>query len=155
MTDEAHSLKKETLERLNSRECKRVLRNWLLADVDPKPAPKLPLSSFNHIAREVLNLEKSRHFYCDILGFNIVPRPHFECEGYWLFGYGLSLHLVETSDRASRKIVLQSRIKHFSGFLPRVDHIAFITSDLSAIQKILDNVRNVNIFFLIELDSFG
>lgn len=30
---------------------------------------RLKMKSFNHIAREVLDLEKSRQFYCNILGF--------------------------------------------------------------------------------------
>ena len=49
---------------------------------------KLPMTSFNHIVIEVLSLEKSKTFYVDILGFEIIPRPPFECEGYWLNGYG-------------------------------------------------------------------
>jgi hypothetical protein len=49
---------------------------------------KLPMTSFNHIVIEVLSLERSKTFYVDILGFEIIPRPPFECEGYWLNGYG-------------------------------------------------------------------
>ena len=49
---------------------------------------KFPITSFNHIAREVLSIEKSKNFYVDILGFKVIPRPPFECEGYWLHGHG-------------------------------------------------------------------
>lgn len=45
--------------------------------------PKIPLSSFNHVSREVLSLEKSRIFYEEILGFEVIPRPPFDCDGYW------------------------------------------------------------------------
>ena len=100
---------------------------------------KLPLASFNHIAREVLSLETSRKFYVDILGFQQVPRPPFDSEGYWLWGYGLSLHLVETTVPDERKTVKRARIKHFSTSLPRVDHFAFLTTDISYIKTILDN----------------
>ena len=85
-------------------------------------APKLPLASFNHIAREVISLPKSKAFYCDILGFVVIPRPMFDCDGYWLWGYGLSLHLVETSNKLARRDVLEARMKHFAKALPRVDH---------------------------------
>lgn len=100
---------------------------------------KLPLASFNHIAREVLSLETSKKFYVDILGFQQVPRPPFDSEGYWLWGYGLSLHLVETTVPDERKTVKKARIMHFSTSLPRVDHFAFLTSDISYIRTILDN----------------
>jgi hypothetical protein len=30
--------------------------------------------SFNHVAKEVLSLEKSRYFYVEILGFTVLPR---------------------------------------------------------------------------------
>ena len=42
----------------------------------------MPLTSFNHVAREVLNLEESMKFYCDILGFKEVRRPPFKCPGF-------------------------------------------------------------------------
>jgi hypothetical protein len=63
----------------------RLLDSWTLCD-DPKiiseiSKVKLPIASFNHIAREVLDIEVSRKFYCDILGFDQIPRPHFESEG--------------------------------------------------------------------------
>ena len=120
-----------------------VQRNWTLSDAvanSPRKAvSKLPLASFNHIAREVLSIEKSKFFYVEILGFSIIPRPPFDSEGYWLYGYGLSLHLVETTVPEERKRVKIGRIQHFSSSLPRVDHIAFITSDISFVKKVLDD----------------
>lgn len=123
-----------------------VHRNWTLADAvtnSPKKAKgiKLPLASFNHIAREVLSIEKSKYFYVEVLGFTIIPRPPFDCEGYWLYGYGLSLHLVETTVPEERKRVKLSRIKHFSTSLPRVDHVAFVTSDINFVKGVLEEAR--------------
>jgi len=112
---------------------------WTLGDVVPQShAPvRLPLASFNHIAREVLSLDKSKRFYVDILGFEVGPRPPFDSDGYWLYGYGLSLHLVQTTAPDHRRLLKHDRIKYFKTCLPRVDHIAFITSDLSIIRKTL------------------
>jgi hypothetical protein len=73
------------------------------------------------------------------MGFIIIPRPPFESEGYWLYGYGLSLHLVETTVPKERNIIKKNRIKHFSSSLPRVDHIAFITSDIIFVKNVLDD----------------
>lgn len=130
------------------------LQTWLLADVEQpkKPEKILPLESFNHIAREVICIEKSRHFYCDVLGFQVIPRPPFECEGYWLYGYGLSLHLVASRNHHERRQLLCSRIKHFSQSLPRVDHVAFITRDIKTIQATLDKA---NVFYKSDSPSDG
>ena len=116
---------------------------WTLGDTDKnkRRGIKLPLSSFNHIAREVRNLEKSKEFYVDILGFDVVPRPAFNCQGYWLSGYGLSLHLVLTTVPDERKRVKINRIRHFSSALPRVDHCAFITADIMYVKSILDEQK--------------
>lgn len=117
-------------------------RKWTMSSDDSEftvTPPRLPLVSFNHISREVRNLELSRKFYCDILGFVVIPRPPFDCEGFWLYGYGVSIHLIETRNKRERTAVFKARINHFSNALPRVDHIAFITHDLDFIQGILDN----------------
>ena len=117
---------------------KASVEAWTLGDCAMPPTQRLPLASFNHIAREVLNLEKSKAFYVDILGFEVGPRPPFDSDGYWLFGYGLSLHLVLTTQPESRKLLRRERIKYFTSCLPRVDHTAFITSDISVIRKTLE-----------------
>lgn len=111
--------------------------HWSVTDtLDSKV--RLPLASFNHIAREVLSLERSKTFYVDVLGFDVGPRPPFDSDGYWLYGYGLSLHLVLTTQPVARKLLKKDRIKYFTTCLPRVDHIAFITSDISIIRRTLD-----------------
>ena len=117
----------------------------MLSDVPNKKVNfKLPLISFNHIAREVLSLDKSKNFYVDILGFSIIPRPQFDSDGYWLYGYGLSLHLVETTVSEERNKVKDLRIKHFCTNLPHVDHIAFVTSDIYIVK---DNLDEAQVFY--------
>jgi catechol 2,3-dioxygenase-like lactoylglutathione lyase family enzyme len=125
---------------------------WSLSDsqIPPNQRPRLPLKSFNHISKEVINLEKSKNFYCDLLGFVVVPRPPFEADGYWLWGYNLSLHLVSTGDRRKRKSVLKARYEHFTEALPRVDHFAFMTDDIAHVKEILDQA---NVFYKYEKPS--
>ena len=119
-----------------------IHHNWTLSDAlfsNAAPRlPKLPMFSFNHISREVLNIEKSRQFYVDILGFEEVPRPGFDFEGYWLTGYGLNLHLILTTVPKERQKIKLMRIEYFHKYLPRVDHVAFISNDLKAVQEVLD-----------------
>eukprot|EP01031_Cornospumella_fuschlensis_P034824 gene34824-42173_t len=121
--------------------CAAMHHNWTLSDAienSRRHTPKLPLASFNHVSREVLSLEKSKRFYIDILGFHEIPRPPFDCDGCWLMGYGLNLHLVCTTVPTERQKVKAARIQHFSHALPRVDHIAFLTFDLTAVKQVMD-----------------
>jgi len=66
---------------------------------------------------------------------------NFLFTGLWLNGYGLNLHLVQTIHTSHRKQLKYDRIVHFTNALPRVDHIAFITSDLKFIRKILSEAK--------------
>jgi catechol 2,3-dioxygenase-like lactoylglutathione lyase family enzyme len=98
---------------------------------------KLPLKSFNHVSREVLSLSLSIQFYCNILGFVEIKRPAFEAKGVWLWGYGISIHLIQTQVPEKRRQVLTNRLEHFTSQLPTVDHIAFLTDDLPYIRQVL------------------
>lgn len=125
---------------VNLPECSHL--SWTLSDAmetSHHKARKFPLSAFNHVSREVLDLEKSKKFYCDNLGFQVIPRPPFDAEGYWLYGNNLNLHLIQTKVPHQRKKVKVARIQHFSSALPTVDHIAFLTTDIEAVREILDS----------------
>lgn len=110
----------------------------------PEGPKKLPIKCFNHISKEVISVENSRRFYVDILGFNEISRPSFDTNGHWLFGYGLSIHIIESKDIESKQQLKEVRIERFRQFLPQVDHIAFMCDDISCIQSILDEY---NVFY--------
>ena len=44
----------------------------------------MPLTELNHYFVRVKDLERSRNFYCEALGFAVMPRPDFPFPGYWL-----------------------------------------------------------------------
>jgi catechol 2,3-dioxygenase-like lactoylglutathione lyase family enzyme len=114
---------------------------WILEDaVEEPPQRRLrmpPLAGFNHLAREVLDLEKSKSFYVDILGFHVIPRPPFEAKGYWLYGNNIMIHLVQTEMPNERRQVKISRIQHVTASLPIADHLAFLTTDFPAVIEVL------------------
>jgi len=95
------------------------------------------LALFNHITREVLDVDASRDFYVNVLGMVEVPRPPLEGEGLWLHGLGLSLHLLQTRVPERRRDVIARRIHHFKTQLPNCDHVAFTTPDLGAVEAVL------------------
>jgi glyoxylase I family protein len=52
------------------------------------------ISGFSHVAISVNDLDAARHFYCDLLGFEELPRPDFGIAGAWLRVGDLQLHLI-------------------------------------------------------------
>jgi catechol 2,3-dioxygenase-like lactoylglutathione lyase family enzyme len=95
------------------------------------------MKEFNHITREVLNLELSTAFYCKVLGFVLVPRPAFESVGNWLWGHGLSLHLIQTEQIRDRQAADAMRLIHYKG-MPIADHFAFLVDNVQEVQDFLD-----------------
>jgi len=90
--------------------------------------PSLPLKSLNHLGVLTRDLEKSKAFYRDILGFREVKRPNFNFAGAWIYNYGLMIHLIE-GDRAAPA---DGNIE------TRGNHVALQADDLDAVQGLLD-----------------
>lgn len=51
------------------------------------------VSGYSHVAVSVTDLDAARDFYCDLLGFEELPRPDFGFPGLWLRVGTLQLHL--------------------------------------------------------------
>lgn len=51
------------------------------------------IAGYSHVAISVTDVEESRRFYRDILGFDELPRPDFGFPGSWLRIGSLQLHL--------------------------------------------------------------
>ena len=44
----------------------------------------MPITELNHYFVRSRDIERSRNFYCEALGFEVMPRPNFPFPGYWL-----------------------------------------------------------------------
>src|SRR5262245_40512198 len=44
----------------------------------------MPHTELNHYFIRANDLEKTKAFYCDVLGFEVMNRPSFPFPGYWL-----------------------------------------------------------------------
>ena len=42
----------------------------------------MPITELNHYFVRAKDIERSRRFYCDALGFEVMPRPSFPFPGY-------------------------------------------------------------------------
>ena len=96
----------------------RLSANILLPMTKP-----LPIESLNHIARVTQDLETSKAFYCDVLGFRPVWRPNFGFDGAWLFNYGVQIHLiVATGESAIDAPETSIRASHVAFHVPDTGH---------------------------------
>lgn len=55
----------------------------------------MQILALNHVGLNVLDLERSRRFYAEVLGLDELPRPNFDFPGAWFrLGIGQELHLI-------------------------------------------------------------
>ncbi|MFC3227137.1 VOC family protein [Marinibaculum pumilum] len=88
----------------------------------------MPVKKLEHYTIRCSDLERTKDFYCNILGLEVGPRPPFAFRGYWLYaGDTPSVHLV---DRAETQPVSGKR--HTAEDTGPVDHVAFLARDLEA-----------------------
>jgi len=58
----------------------------------------MPLTELNHYFIRANDLEKTKSFYCDVLGFEVMNRPSFPFPGYWLGVNGkIQVHMGRTA----------------------------------------------------------
>ena len=93
------------------------------------------LVGFDHVTLVVANVEVSRRFYVDQLGFEEVPRPAFSYPGAWLRIGQTLIHLTE-SDKLSGQAGWGDRtVERVS----RGHHIAYLTSDFDQAVKAIQH----------------
>jgi len=100
----------------------------------------MPLTGLDHYFVRVKDLERSRHFYCDVLGFELMPRPAFPFPGLWL-GVDGKVQVHMGLDR------IGDESTHYFGTTPRsardnagvVDHVAFRGAEPEALWRRLED----------------
>lgn len=82
------------------------------------------------------DLEKTRAFYCDVLGLRSGDRPAFRFKGLWIYAGDVAcIHVAERDsyDETSRTAANPANpIDHGSG---SVDHIAFAATDFDELVQ--------------------
>lgn len=93
----------------------------------------MPLIDLDHYFVRARNLETSRRFYCDVLGFEVMPRPNFPFPGYWLgVGGKVQVHMGADGIPAQEAIYFGTRPHSGRDNSGVVDHIAFRATDPQA-----------------------
>ena len=100
----------------------------------------MPLGALQHYTIEPSDLERTRSFYCDVLGLENGDRPPLGFPGYWLYSGGVAtVHLL--GPRKPRGgIIVRGTKKKFKD-TGRFDHIAFAASDLPGVRKRLKSKK--------------
>jgi catechol 2,3-dioxygenase-like lactoylglutathione lyase family enzyme len=84
----------------------------------------MPITGMQHYMVLSKDLEKTRRFYCDVLGLRTGPRPPFDFEGLWIYiGEVAVVHVAgQASYESTGRLKDGASARHGSG---SVDHIAF------------------------------
>jgi catechol 2,3-dioxygenase-like lactoylglutathione lyase family enzyme len=91
------------------------------------------VSGYSHVAVSVTDLDAARDFYCDVLGFEVLPRPDFGFPGLWLRVGELQLHLA-VADEAPTPA---PGFPHFALYVPTGEFDATIEAMRAAGVKML------------------
>ena len=99
----------------------------------------MPIGKLDHYSIRTLDVEASRRFYTDIMGFQVGFRPPFNFPGLWLYNdkpypesYGV-VHIigVDLNDPAGLKEYLGDRDLDSLNGTGTVDHMAFAATGLA------------------------
>jgi catechol 2,3-dioxygenase-like lactoylglutathione lyase family enzyme len=90
----------------------------------------VPLTELNHYFIRANDLERTKQFYCDVLGFEVMPRPNFPFPGYWLGVNGaVQVHMGPHGIPHSEVYYLGTTADSATKNSGVVDHIAFLATD--------------------------
>ena len=82
------------------------------------------LLSLSHVTVRSADFERTEHFYCDLLGLRVGPRPPIVVPGRWLYvGQEAVLHVLPR-DKAPP-----------DGAVPVIDHFALNADDRAGIER--------------------
>ncbi len=108
----------------------------------------MPITELNHFLLVAKDLERTKDFYCEVLGLEIdKERPDFGFPGYWLKAAGETcVHLASQDPNQIRdKFLLKKHPKGTSGS-GSVDHIAFLAKNAVEVRTRIQK-NNVEMHF--------
>lgn len=102
----------------------------------------MPISKLAHFSVRTVDIEASRRFYCEVLGFREGFRPPFDFPGAWLYRgddeaeFGV-VHLIgiDRDDPAGLIAYLGDKAEAALHGSAAVDHLAFLATDLADMHR--------------------
>ena len=90
----------------------------------------MPLTRLDHFFVRARDLERSRTFYCEALGLEVMPRPDLPFAGYWLGVNGqIQVHMGSDGIPEADDFYLRTSTNSARDNSGVVDHIAFQATD--------------------------
>jgi glyoxylase I family protein len=77
------------------------------------PTTLATIAGYSHVAISVTDVDAARRFYCELLGFEELPRPDFGFPGAWLRVGSLQLHLGQVDEMKP-----SAGFPHFALYVP-------------------------------------
>ena len=97
----------------------------------------MPITELNHFLLVAKDLERTKDFYCRVLGMEVDgERPDFGFPGYWLkIGDAICVHLAsQAPNRIRDRFLLKKHPKGTTGS-GSVDHIAFLAENPRQVRE--------------------
>lgn len=93
----------------------------------------MPLTELNHYFVRTKDLERSRSFYCEVLGLALMPRPDLPFPGYWLgVNDKVQVHMGPDGIQDAATHYFGTRAGSARDNAGVIDHIAFQGTDPEA-----------------------
>jgi catechol 2,3-dioxygenase-like lactoylglutathione lyase family enzyme len=101
----------------------------------------MPVTELNHYFVRANDLERSRRFYCEVLGFEEMARPNFPFPGYWLGVNGkIQVHMGPHGIPHAELYYLGTTPRSATDNTGVVDHIAFLATEPESFAKRFDAI---------------
>lgn len=97
----------------------------------------MAIDRLDHYSIRTTDVERTRKFYTELLGFEVGPRPHFPFPGVWLYQGGIAVvHVVgvDPNNPAGLQGYLGDRKGDDTG-TGTIDHVAFVGHDFAGMRS--------------------
>ena len=102
----------------------------------------MPITELNHYFVRANDLEKTKDFYVEVLGFKVMDRPSFPFHGYWLGVNGVAqIHMGPHEVPNAELYYLGTPRNAATDHSGVVDHIAFLATDPGGIKRRLSEKK--------------
>ncbi len=96
----------------------------------------MTVTAIEHVLVLSDDVERTRDFYCDVLGLETGDRPPLEFPGYWLYaGATAAVHVADRRSYAAHAAGLGMSVPERDPGVGPLDHIAFSADDYDAVME--------------------
>jgi len=90
----------------------------------------MPVADLSHYLVRANDIDTTRDFYVNVLGFEVMPRPYLPFPGYWLgVGGNIQVHIAQHGVELADLYYIGSPANAATDHAGVIDHIAFIAAD--------------------------